>query len=135
MASYQQTIFVNLPVTNLSRSLAFYTALGFVQNKTFSNETSAMLSLPLSKDSNAHESPIKIMILEHSFYKTFCPEGMSIPDTQSQSGCMIALSRESREAVDEMEKKAGEAGGKIGIRVRNEMEQKMADEGVMYGCA
>ena len=36
-----QMIFVNLPITDLDRSKAFYTALGFTLNPQFSDETGA----------------------------------------------------------------------------------------------
>ena len=36
-------VFVNLPVTDLSRSIEFYTALGFKQNKEFSNDEAAAM--------------------------------------------------------------------------------------------
>ena len=132
---YQNTIFVNLPITDLQRSLSFYTALGFVQNKTFSDANSAMISLPLTADSNAHESPIKIMLLNHSFFSSFLPSGVKIADTKSTCQSILCLSRESREAVDEMAKKAGEAGGKTDIRQKTEMEKNMEQGEGMYGNA
>lgn len=36
-------VFVNFPVTDLSRSIEFYTALGFQQNKEFSDDNAASM--------------------------------------------------------------------------------------------
>ncbi len=111
---YQNTIFLNLPVSDLQRSLTFYSAIGFVQNKTFSDANSAMISLPLLPNSDAHESPIKFMLLNHSFFSGFLPSGMEIADTSKVAQSIICFSRENRDGVDEMVKKAGEAGGEDG---------------------
>ncbi len=40
-----KAIFVNLPVTDLDRSKAFYSALGFTANPRFSDEKSACMVL------------------------------------------------------------------------------------------
>lgn len=133
--AYQQTVFINLPITNLQRSLAFYSALGFVQNKSFSDDNSAMISLPLTSESNAHESPIKIMLLGHHFFNTFLPGGIKIADTKSVCQSILCFSRPSREGVDEMEAKAKEAGGTTGIREKTELEKKMEQGEGMYGAA
>lgn len=133
--AYQQTVFINLPVTDLQRSLAFYLALGFVQNKSFSDANSAMISPPLTPDSNAHESPIKIMLLSHHFFNTFLPNGVEIADAKSVCQSILCFSRPSRQGVDQMEAKAKDAGGKTGIREKTELEKNMEQGEGMYGAA
>ncbi len=133
--AYQNTIFVNLPITNLQRSITFYSALGFVQNKSFSDDNSAMISLPLTADSNAHESPIKIMLLGHTFFNTFLPSGIKIADTKSVCQSILCFSRPSRADVDGMAAKAKEAGGKTDIRKKTDLEKNMEQGEGMYGTA
>ncbi len=82
-------IFVNLPVTNLSRSIAFYKALGFTQNMQFSDDTAACMVI---SDANY------VMLLTHEKFKGF--SNAPIPDALTKTGLMIALERESRDAVD-----------------------------------
>jgi predicted lactoylglutathione lyase len=55
-------IFVNLPVTDLERSKAFYEAIGFRNEPKFSNEAAAMMVL---------SDTISVMLLTHPFYATF----------------------------------------------------------------
>jgi uncharacterized protein len=131
---YQNTVFINLPVSDLERSVKFYTALGFVPNKTFADKNSTMVSLPLGPGSNPHESPIKIMLLNHSFFSTFLPPGVKIADPNATAQSILCFSRESREACDEFVAKAKEAGGRTEIREKTEME-KMMEKGGMYGSA
>jgi hypothetical protein len=131
---YQNIVFINLPVTDVDKSAAFYKALGLVANKTFSNKDCAMVSLPLAPDTNPHESPIKIMLLGHTFFQTFVPPDRKIGDPNSTVQSIICFSRESREAVDEFVAKAKEAGGTTDIREKTDMEKMMEEHG-MYGAA
>lgn len=55
-----QMIFVNLPVTDLPRSVAFYEALGLVKNPQFSNEIAACMVL---------SETVYLMILTHPFFE------------------------------------------------------------------
>ncbi|MBL8789888.1 MAG: lactoylglutathione lyase [Rhizobiales bacterium] len=82
-------IFVNLPVTNLSRSIAFYKALGFTQNLQFSDDTAACMVI---SEENY------VMLLTHEKFRGFSDS--PIPDAHSNTGLMIALERGSRDAVD-----------------------------------
>lgn len=132
---YQNSIFLNIPVANLEASINFYNAIGFVQNKTFSSGDSAMMSLPpvgVQTGPQAHEGPIKIMLLNHSSYRSFLPPNIDIADPKNVAQCLICLSRPSNEAVDELCDKAAEAGGKKDIREKSELEKQMEQSG-MYG--
>ncbi|MFT3673026.1 VOC family protein [Aestuariivirga sp.] len=93
-------IFVNLPVTNLSRSIAFYKALGFTQNLQFSDDTAACMVV---SEENY------VMLLTHEKFKGF--SNAPIPDAHTKTGLMIALERDSREAVDAAATAALAAGG------------------------
>ena len=84
-----QMIFVNLPVTDLARSKAFYAAIGATNNPQFTDETAAMMSF----------SPeVNVMLLTHDKWRRFTSK--TIPDAKSHAQIMLALSRDSREAVD-----------------------------------
>lgn len=48
---------------------------------------------------------------------------------------MLAFSAESKEEVDAIVKRVDEAGGKTGVREKNEMEKEMEKAGSMYGVS
>lgn len=134
-SSYQNTIFINLPVSDIDKSIAFYTAIGFVQMKAFSSSTAAMMSLPPTPSSTgqaAHEGAIKIMLLAHSFYRDVIPPGTEPGDPRKVASSIICLSRESREAIDDIAEKAARAGGEKDVREMSEAEKRMEEMGI-YG--
>lgn len=94
-------IFVNLPITDLNRSVAFYEAIGGTKDEQFSNEQAAAIVLSDS---------IYVMLLTHDFYKTFTSK--EIIDPHGVSGVLLALSCDSKADVDAMVEKAVAAGGK-----------------------
>lgn len=96
-------VFVNFPVTDLSRSIAFYTALGFKQNKEFSNEESAAM---------IWDDTFWIMLLTHDFYRKFL-KNKEIADTQKVSGALIAFSLDSVAAVKDFGATAEKHGGTV----------------------
>ena len=93
-------IFVNLPVTNLARSIAFYGALGAEQDFQFSDDTAAMMSF---------SEEINVMLLTHDKYRQFTAK--PIADAHATSQVLLALSVDSREAVDSTFETALAAGG------------------------
>ena len=93
-------IFVNLPVTDLPRSIAFYTALGFTQNLQFSDDTAACMVI---SEENY------VMLLTHAKFKGF--SDAPIPDAHKVTGLMVALECASRAAVDARMKAGLAAGG------------------------
>ena len=93
-------IFVNLPVKDLKRSMAFFDALGFKNNPQFTDETAACMVV--SED-------IYVMILTEAKFKTFTPK--QIVDATKSTEVLTCLTCESRDAVDEMVRKATSAGG------------------------
>lgn len=112
-APFTKMIFVNLPVTDVAASSRFYEAIGFTKNEAFSNAQAAAMNWA---------ETIHFMLLDHAFYATFTPK--RIIDAHNESGALIALSLESREAVDAFVKAAIDAGGK-------EL-QEPTDHGFMY---
>ncbi|HEY0921603.1 VOC family protein [Rheinheimera pacifica] len=91
-------IFVNLPVKDLKASMAFYTALGFTNNPHFTDDTAACM---------VWSKAINVMLLTHDKWRQFT--NRPIPATTS-SEVMLALSCDSREAVDAMNNAAKQGG-------------------------
>lgn len=94
-------MFVNLPVKDLERSMTFYRALGFTFNPQFTDDTAACMVI--SEHNYA-------MLLTHDKFKMFATK--PIPDAHKTTGVLIAISRDSKQAVDDIVAKAVEAGGK-----------------------
>jgi len=109
-------IFVNLPVTDLDRSIAFYEAVGARKEPKFSNEKAAMMVLP---------DTISVMLLKHDFYSTFTNK--PIADAHQSSQVLLALSADSIADVDATIDKAGAAGGVKDPGPKQDMG------GLMYG--
>ena len=94
------SIFLNLPTTDLERAKDFYTSLGFSINPLFSDENAACVVL----DDN-----IYFMVLTREYLGTFTDKQIIDPKTQAQA--LIALTRDSRAAVDEVLEKGLASGG------------------------
>ncbi len=92
-------IFVNLPVTELSASRSFYTALGFTFNPQFSDEGGACM---------VWSEAIYVMILTHQKWQTFTTR--PIPDARS-SEVSLALTCDSRDEVNRLVESGAAAGG------------------------
>jgi uncharacterized protein len=107
-------IFVNLPVADLAKSMSFYKSLGFENNPHFSDATGACM---------VWSESINVMLLTHAKWRGFT--NRPIPPTSS-SEVMLALSCDSREAVDTMNKAAAANNGKADIN-------PVQDLGFMYG--
>jgi uncharacterized protein len=106
-------IFVNLPVKNLNKSVAFFTALGFTFNPKFTDENATSMIV----DDN-----IFVMLLVESFFKTFTDK--AICDAKTSTEVLVCLSCDSRQKVDELVSKAVAAGGSS--------PRKPQDHGFMY---
>lgn len=92
-------IFVNLPVSDLARSTAFYEAVGGETNPKFSDDTGSCI---------VFSEAIAVMLLTHDKWRQF--DQRPIPDTRETCAVMLAISCDSREAVDEMTEKAAKGG-------------------------
>lgn len=109
-------IFVNLPVRDLSKSMAFFASLGYTFNKQFTDETAACMVI--SED-------IYTMLLTHAKFKEFTPR--EICDATKVTEVITCLSCESKAQVDDIIGKAVAAGGKT--------YKSPMDYGFMYGNA
>ncbi|QXF10828.1 MULTISPECIES: VOC family protein [Sphingopyxis] len=107
-------IFVNLPVRDLAKSMAFYEALGFTNEPRFTDETAAAM---------VWSDSIFVMLLTHEKWKSFTDR--PIPPT-SASEVSLALAMEDRAAVDAMIVAAAAHGGTGDIN-------PVQDHGFMYG--
>jgi hypothetical protein len=93
-------IFVNLPVTDLQRSTAFYEALGATKNPQFSDDTASCI---------VFSETIFAMLMTHEKYLQFSPK--PIGDAHQTSQVLLCISADSRAEVDEMVDRAAAAGG------------------------
>lgn len=97
----QKQVYINLPVKDLAKSTEFYKALGFTNNSTFSDENASAMEW---------SSEIVIMLLKHDFYKKFLRD-KDISDTVKTSAVLLALSFDSKEAVEKFADTAKQNGG------------------------
>ena len=98
----ERMIFVNLPVTDLTRSKAFYEAIGFTLNPQFSNEDGSAM---------VWSDHIFVMLLTHAKWQTFTTR--PICDARSSAQVALCINLESREAVDAMLADGAAAGGTV----------------------
>lgn len=110
-------IFVNLPVTDLAASKAFFTALGFGIDERFTNDVAACVVI--ERDS------IYAMLLTEPFFQGFIND--AIADTTKERETLLCLSCASRDEVDALYDKAIAAGGKPW--------RPVVDQGPMYGAS
>ena len=95
-----QMIFVNIPVTDVARSRKFYEALGYKINEQFSDATAACVVV---------SDAIYYMILNHEKFASFATKPLA--DPAKTTSVMVALSQDSRAAVDTITEAALKAGG------------------------
>lgn len=101
MTAAAKMIFISLPVADVARATAFYEAIGFEKNPQFSNAQGSAMTW---------SDAIVVMVLDKALYQTFTPK--QIIDAHTTSGVLIALSFESRAAVDAVTEAALAAGGR-----------------------
>ena len=94
-------IFVNMQVKDLRRSQAFFEALGYSFNPQFTNEEAASLVI---------SDTIYAMLHTPKSMMRFLPKGKSAADATKHTEVLIALSFESKVAVDAIFDKAIAAG-------------------------
>lgn len=110
------SIFVNLPVKDLNKSIEFFTNLGYSFNPQFTNENATCMII---------SETIYVMLLVEPFFQSFIKK--SICDAKKSTEVLICLSAESREAVDGLVNKAIAAGGTA--------PHEKQDQGFMYSHA
>jgi predicted lactoylglutathione lyase len=99
MTDSPQMIFVNLPVRDLEASKAFFAALGYSFNPTFTNADAACMIISDS---------IFVMLLVERFFSQFTAKPIS--DARLQTEVITCLSAASRADVDARVDKALQAG-------------------------
>lgn len=104
-------MFVNLPVSDLARSVEFFSALGFTFNPEFTDDRAT--AMVVSDDAF-------VMLLAEPFFTSFT--GQAVPSTRE---VIIALSARSPAEVDHLVERALVAGG-------SKAQDKIVD-GPMYG--
>ena len=109
-ASMSKQVFINFPVNDLAKSVAFYEALGFTKNEMFSDERGA---------AQQWSDDIVFMLLTREFYGQFL-RGKTVANTQDTSGALVALSMDSREAVQGFADTAKQNGGDWFMAAPNE---------------
>lgn len=107
-------IYVNLAVEDLERSQEFFGKLGFKFNPQFTDENAACMII----NADAY-----VMLLTRRFFAGFTKR--AVCDTSTQTEALLAISCESRTAVDELVNKAITAGGQHAM--------DPMDHGFMYG--
>ncbi|QIF04793.1 VOC family protein [Roseimicrobium sp. ORNL1] len=93
-------VFITLPVADLPKSTAFYSALGFDHNSQYSDDTASCIVV---------SDVIHVMLLTHAKFTSFTPK--TICDTRTSTEMLVSLSCSSREEVDGLVAKALSAGG------------------------
>ena len=109
--------FINLPVRDAQATTAFYEALGFEFNPAFASPDSACMAI----NDSAY-----VMWLTHARFSDFT-EGKPVHDPNTATAVLLAVSVDSREAVDAIVTKALDAGGAP--------HGEPQDHGFMYGSA
>ena len=107
-------LFVNIPVRDLQKSMDFFSILGFTFNKQFTDEKAACMVV----NEDAY-----FMLLTEPFFRTFTKRQQA--DTSRETESMFALSCESRQEVDDIVRRAIDAGGTHAM--------DPIDHGFMYG--
>lgn len=95
-------IFVNLPVADLPRATAFYTAIGFRLNPQYSDATASGMAL---------SDTIHVMLLTHAKFKEFIT--LPISDATKATEVLNCLSCESRGHLEATVRNAVSAGGTV----------------------
>lgn len=96
-------VFINLPVKDLEKSKAFFTALGFSFNMQFTDDKAACLVIA--------DGSIYAMLLTEPMFATFTRK--PVADAHKTTEVLIALDTESREEVASLVEKAVQAGATV----------------------
>jgi predicted lactoylglutathione lyase len=96
-------IILNLPVRDLDKSKAFFSALGYSFNPDFASEHSACAVIA--------EGSIYAMLSAEAVFKTYIDK--PVVQAREANELVICLSCESRDEVDTLIAKALAAGGRI----------------------
>lgn len=107
-------LFVNLAVHDLPKSMEFFSALGFTFNPQFTDDKAACMIV---------SEKAYVMLLTEPFFQGFTKKTPC--DTATSNEALLALSCVSRAEVDQLVRKALDAGGSHAMDPQ--------DHGFMYG--
>ncbi len=107
-------IILNLPVKDLGKSKAFFSALGFTFNEQFSSENAVFMHIV--------GDTIQAMLTAEPFFQSLIDK--PVVQAKEANEVVICLSCESREEVDILIAKAVAAGGRT--------PHPPEDHGIMY---
>lgn len=93
-------IFINLAIKDLQKSMDFYTALGFVNNPQFSDDSGKCM---------VWGDNIFVMLLTHEKFANFATK--PIADTKSSVAALFSLSTDSIDEVNTIVTNGLKAGG------------------------
>lgn len=105
-----KSIFISLPVQDVAAATRFYAAIGCEKNPQFSDETTSCMNW---------SETITFMLIGREAYATFTAK--PVADARATSACIIALSLDSREAVDALVATAAAHGGAADLRPATDM--------------
>ncbi|MCX7031085.1 MAG: glyoxalase [Spirochaetes bacterium] len=106
--------FLNLAVKDLAKTKTFWSRLGFTFDPRFTDENAACMVI------SDHSY---VMLLVEKFFRTFTTK--QVADTATTAEAIMAIMVESRQAVDDLARKAFDAGA---AKFR-----PPEDQGFMYG--
>lgn len=113
-----QDIWLNLPVKDLARSVAFYNAIGFAPNPGPGNSDH-------SASFTVGDKAVVLMLFPEDAFSGFAQH--AVADTSKGSEVLFSLGANSRSLVDDIANRAAEAGGTV-------FSEPEEFGGFMYGC-
>lgn len=111
-------LWLNLPVKDLVKSREFFSKLGFSFDTEYGNSDDSACFV-------VGEDDFHVMLFPENTFKNFTKNELS--DTKIGSEMLISIDAESRAEVDEMARKAFDAGGTV-------FSEPAEHQGWMYGC-
>ncbi|NGM62713.1 glyoxalase/bleomycin resistance/extradiol dioxygenase family protein [Sphingobacterium sp. SGG-5] len=93
-------VFINLAVQDLQKSMEFYTALGFINNPQFSDDTGKCM---------VWSESIYVMLLSHEKFQSFIDKPLA--DTKSGVAGLFSLALDSVDEVNRIMDNGLKAGG------------------------
>lgn len=109
-------MWINLPVKDVAKSREFFSKLGFSFNDKHGVDPTCML---------VGEKKVVVMLFSEEMFRSFTRTDLS--DTGKSSEVLFSIDAESRLEVDELARKAKEAGGVV-------FAEPGDSQGWLYGC-
>lgn len=97
-------VWLNLPVSNITKAISFYKAIGFAFNEAQTNENAACMIV-------GEKSKFVIMLFEQTQFNKFTQAQTAANTTTAQM--LISIDAQSTQAVDDMMATIAVAGGTI----------------------